>query len=223
MPRCHPGFTLIELLVVISIIATLAALLLPAMALARDLARETRCASSQRQIGMAYFGYASDHEEAIAMTRIGAIFWRDLVAPYVDADRKDASKGYTVTVVDRASVVWGCPSAQSTIGSVGGFGANPYLAAPSMRTNSTDSSNLASPAGPYTWCQFSFSSITWSSQCPLVMDLDQYQPFRHDAVGAGASPGLRRHRGMANVLCVDGHVEKMREAAARARIALPSS
>jgi prepilin-type N-terminal cleavage/methylation domain-containing protein/prepilin-type processing-associated H-X9-DG protein len=59
----RPGFTLIELLVVVAVIALLAALLFPALAEARERARETHCINNLRQIGLAFEGYARDWEE----------------------------------------------------------------------------------------------------------------------------------------------------------------
>ena len=53
------GFTLIELLVVISIIALLIALLLPALARAKQLAVRIQGASNMRQIGIALHEYAN--------------------------------------------------------------------------------------------------------------------------------------------------------------------
>jgi len=57
------GFTLIELLVVIAIIAILAAILFPVFATAREKARQTSCASNEKQLGLAWIQYCQDYDE----------------------------------------------------------------------------------------------------------------------------------------------------------------
>jgi general secretion pathway protein G len=181
-PAADRAFTLIELLTVIAIIGVLAAIIISVVGNVRSAARDSRCKSNLRQIGMAIQLHAQENRGLVVASQPN---WATTLQPYLHRNTTAANQ--------QIRDVFDCPATDklSAGGNFSDYGKNSFI-----------NPNVPGPASPENW-RVRLNTINQPGKVIAVADSTTRELLNNQ----GDDFGLDfRHGGKANIVFFDGHV-----------------
>jgi prepilin-type N-terminal cleavage/methylation domain-containing protein/prepilin-type processing-associated H-X9-DG protein len=211
------GFTLVELLVVIAIMALLAALLLPSIARSRESANRIKCVSNLHQLGLAGQMYWEDNAGSLfkyarGPTNNGVLYWFGWLENGPETTRNfDATQGELFPYLGGRGVEV-CPSLNyaATLfklkarGAAYGYGYNRFLSTLPQQPLL----NLKDVRSPGHTVFLADAAQVNTFQAPASPGNPMLEEFYYVDDNRSQPNGHFRHRGAANALFCDGHVDR---------------
>lgn len=217
MSRSKPAFTLVELLIVIATISVLAGLLLPVLARGKGSAQQVKCMSNLRQLEMAAemcwdvddgatFRYRGNS------TNNGDIFWFGWLERSNGANEGNRAFDYTQGPLYPYLENWNvtlCPSFSYYFQNLKlkaktatcGYGVNLHITAPEL-------GSVNAIHAPSDIVIFADAAQINTFQAPASPSNPMLEEFYYVSTNRTEATGHFRHRGLANAVFCDGHVER---------------
>lgn len=214
--NCQKGFTFLEMLIAVSIVAILAAILVPISAKIHRQAEIAESLSKMRQIGEAVQMFSAEHDMRLPGAGYSSplIRWMHVVAPYMGVEANEmyrgvsySSQGYS-TELDR---LFTCPALHNkrmlgrSTSYVGRYGLNMELT-PGEGMTGVSTLSIPNPAGTVLMATkagnepglrpLSYPNHPWGVAA-------NYRPDRNPEAG----PDVNGKIGLHGYLFCDGHVE----------------
>ena len=210
------AYSLVELLMVVTVIGVLASLVLPTLAKSRKTARRVQCLSNLRQLGLAAQMYWDDHEGwsfryRTNATPEGDLYWFGWISRGAEGTRTvDHRQGVLFPYLTGRGVEL-CPSLRyesptfklKATGAAYGYGYNLELSPKPGRSVLS----IRSLPRPSSTVLFADAAQVNDFQAPASTENPLLEEFYY--VSPQEPTAHFRHEGKANVVYVDGHVDKL--------------